>query len=1340
MKTQLFRFTLYAIIAYLTGFTFNPTFAASQPSVGHGEHFCGVIDYPPDKQHLDRYPNRRYTQTFAANLNVSEPLMVRLIYFLPNDRQPQPDIDAKLDALIKDVQQFYAEMMEKHGFGRQTFTLETDATGKAVVHHVNGKFNDAYYQNSGWVVWEEIEKQFDMSNTIYLAALDISSEVLDGGIACGRGGAWGPGAGRALIPASGGCFGAAAHELGHTFGLQHDLRANPKLISSSYTSDWMITSFCAAEWLEAHRAFNPGISPLNRNTTIEMLSLSLASPLNTVRLRFKVTDPDGLHQAQLLTPDIVYLDGEFFGLIACKQLTGTSSVVEFVTTELTPKSDSVSLQVIDVHGNFSWNEKFPIDITSLLPPPEAVSIPDAHLAAAVRGTPTTHTMLNLTRLEVPNRQITDLTGLEHAINLRRLHLGGNSITDVSALAGLTKLTYLNLDNTSISDVSALAGLPQLRTLYLGGNFITDVSALAGLPQLRTLYLGNNAISDVSALAELTQLNTLHLWGNSLSDISALAGLTQLTTLNLNSTSISDVSALAGLTQLRALHLGGNAISDVSALAGLTQLIFLGLRYNSITDVSALAGLTQLNTLHLWGNSLSDISALAGLTQLTTLNLNSTSISDVSALAGLTQLRALHLGGNAISDVSALAGLTQLIFLGLRYNSITDVSALAGLTQLNTLHLWGNSLSDISALAGLTQLTTLNLNNTSISDVSALAGLTQLRALHLGGNAISDVSALAGLTQLTTLNLGNNAISDVSPLLGLNLTGTQWNSTGLHLERNPLSYVSINTHIPVMQAKGIEVKFDNRTHRALLKISGDNQKGVSFAPLSNPFVVEAQDKNGSVLGGISVTFAVTAGGGTLSVTSTTTDPNGRAESTLTLGPNQGTHTVSVSAAGISSTVTFHAVYDTVPTEYFLSVPGGISLIHVPLKVTAVDGVAKPITSISDLYDALGGADTVNLLGTRDPKTQRWFSYADASDKGTSDDPPLTDDKGIIASMKTPVEVRLHGDALGTNGHSSITLFPGLNLVGVPLKDSRIARVSDLFALEGIGGNVSALTVLDNGRLKTVRQAGDEGDIPITGGQSFILRVQEATTVAISGSGWYNTSAMAASSPVAMMGIEVGDTTPILAVRGSIVSPVGGWGRMPYLRPGSGFRVIVKNLSIGRSVSTERRSAFPTVTGDEKEGYRLTMVDVETGRAAMIGDILEVSVQSPSPLIGVQPLRHMVTAEDVKRSRIQLTELVAYEIPTETELLANYPNPFNPETWIPYRLAEDAFVTLTIYDLSGQVVRTLDIGHQIAAVYESRSKAIYWDGRNGLGEQVASGVYFYTLTAGDYSNTRKIVVLK
>ncbi|MCE2393261.1 T9SS type A sorting domain-containing protein [Candidatus Poribacteria bacterium] len=114
--------------------------------------------------------------------------------------------------------------------------------------------------------------------------------------------------------------------------------------------------------------------------------------------------------------------------------------------------------------------------------------------------------------------------------------------------------------------------------------------------------------------------------------------------------------------------------------------------------------------------------------------------------------------------------------------------------------------------------------------------------------------------------------------------------------------------------------------------------------------------------------------------------------------------------------------------------------------------------------------------------------------------------------------------------------------------------------------------------------------------------------------------------------------------------------------------------------------------------------------------------------------------MKRGVLVLEQLLVFLTPRETELLANFPNPFNPETWIPYRLAEDAFVTLTIYDLSGQVVCTLDVGHRIASAYESRSRAIYWAGKNGLGKPVASGVYFYTLTAGGFSATRRMLILK
>ena len=107
---------------------------------------------------------------------------------------------------------------------------------------------------------------------------------------------------------------------------------------------------------------------------------------------------------------------------------------------------------------------------------------------------------------------------------------------------------------------------------------------------------------------------------------------------------------------------------------------------------------------------------------------------------------------------------------------------------------------------------------------------------------------------------------------------------------------------------------------------------------------------------------------------------------------------------------------------------------------------------------------------------------------------------------------------------------------------------------------------------------------------------------------------------------------------------------------------------------------------------------------------------------------------------LERLLALFIPEKTVLLHNYPNPFNPETWIPFQLAKPTEVTLTIYTPNGAIVRTLKLGHQPAGFYESRSRAAYWDGRNQLGEKVASGLYFYTLTAGDFTATRKLLIQK
>ena len=406
-----------------------------------------------------------------------------------------------------------------------------------------------------------------------------------------------------------------------------------------------------------------------------------------------------------------------------------------------------------------------------------VDIPDANLRAAIetalgkaKGASITRSeMASLTRLKAPNSNISDLTGLEFATDLTHLDLGGevvdrfrvnnNSISDISPLSGLTDLNYLQLYSNLISDVSALANLTNLTSLYLGDNLISDIVPLSNLTNLTKLYLSDNLISNVSALSRMTNLNYLRLSDNLISDIVPLPDLTNLTELYIDNNLISDIVPLSNLTNLTHLFLYYNAISDISALSNLTNLTYLWLHSNLISDVSALSGLTNLTSLLLFKNSISDVSALSNLTNLTDLSLSS----------------------NPISDVSALSGLTNLISLSLNYNLISDVSALSNLTNLAYLHVFNNSISDVSALSNLTNLTSLYLHNNAISDISALSNLTNLGILLLYNNSISDIAPLVANT-----GLGRGDEVDVS--------------------LNPLSATSINTHIPALQARGVDVRF------------------------------------------------------------------------------------------------------------------------------------------------------------------------------------------------------------------------------------------------------------------------------------------------------------------------------------------------------------------------------------------------------------------------------------------------------------------------------------------------------------------------------------------------------
>ena len=427
---------------------------------------------------------------------------------------------------------------------------------------------------------------------------------------------------------------------------------------------------------------------------------------------------------------------------------------------------------------------------------------------------------------------------------------------------------------------------------------------------------------------------------------------------------------------------------------------------------------------------------------------------------------------------------------------------------------------------------------------------------------------------------------------------------------------------------------------------------------------------------------------------------------------GEYTITVTAtdaAGNVGTGTTTVMLDN--TRSFTSmIPDSISLFHVPLQVEGLDTVA-------DLKAALGesGIEVTSIVA------HRGGSDYDAD----SDDVMLTGDRGLILVTNGGGEHEFVGHPWGGGTAMINVSTDGNNLIGVPVADPNVTMISDIIGLFPEGVIAAVVTAAGDNKYPRVDGPDDPDDAEVEGDAAYLVVATGDGTATVSGPGWSN-GGSASAAPIALSGYQIDTQTPLISVYGSVVDEITGLAR-------EGFRVKVKNLTT--------KAALSEITSVEAaDGYSITFVDLNDAHAARVGDVLEISADSPDPLVGIKPVRHIVTVDDVKNSRITLEELIAYEIPAVTELLRNYPNPFNPETWIPYHLSEDADVNLTIYGINGEVVRDIDVGHQTAAKYDTRAKAIYWDGRNRFGEQVASGIYFYHLDAGDFSGTRKMVILK
>ena len=296
--------------------------------------------------------------------------------------------------------------------------------------------------------------------------------------------------------------------------------------------------------------------------------------------------------------------------------------------------------------------------------------------------------------------------------------------------------------------------------------------------------------------------------------------------------------------------------------------------------------------------------------------------------------------------------------------------------------------------------------------------------------------------------------------------------------------------------------------------------------------------------------------------------------------------------------------------------------------------------------------------------------------------------------------------------SMHLFKGLNMLSVPLKPTAHMTARTLALKTG----ATAVITLDPTNQQFVAwtpNAPDDG-FPIEGAIGYIVNLPKARDIVFTGTGWTNQMQVAAAPRATTL-----PQTWAFVVSGHLE------GKPAF----DDYQVIVRNLRTNSTITA-------SVQGDY---FAAATADLARRSVVQVGDVIELRVIGPDGNVESQTLSFKVTPENLANA-VLTVRVDGIGKPMQNHLLQNYPNPFNPETWIPYQLSEDGPVSVSIYDTTGVLIRTLSLGFQSAGFYNSRGRAAYWDGRNRNGELVASGTYFYQLSTPSFRQIRRMVIIK